>query len=473
MVSNKLLSLLQTFNKYELNRLRKFLQSPYFNENRQLLDLFEVLNKYLRSDTLTLDRYTIWHQLFLNKPYNDTRFRRLCSDLNKMTQEFLVIHSLKKHPLAIEAILLKIFNAKGLDKHFLSTERIITKITNKMPLRDTRFHYQSALIEYEKHLFLEKNDVMRTRKVNLETADFQLDCYYLTQKLKNYCDAINYKNILNIDININFIDELLRDIDQKGYLKVPSIAIYYQILLSLIDRDTEVHFHELKRLLKIHGTKFSKAETRTMYIFAQNFCIKKINTGHTEYYHALFEIYQALIQAAIIPNEGLLMPRDYRNITSVGLKVGAYDWVEKFVMGYNMHLPKQNRKTELAYNLALVNFYRTQYEKVIELLRDMSFKNAYNALQGRWLLLKTYYELDEFDALDALMDSFRIFLRRNKSISKHYQQSYLNAIKFLQKIMKLPYESKANRKKTQEKLKAIQPITERFWLAQKLKEVMK
>ena len=101
----------------------------------------------------------------------------------------------------------------------------------------------------------------------------------------------------------------------------------------------------------------------------------------------------------------------------------------------------------------------------------MSYKDVFDALQGRWLLVKTYYELDEFDALDALIDSFRIFLRRNKSISKSYQKMYLNAIKFLQKIMKIPYESKGLADKLSIQITECNPIAERRWLLTKLEEI--
>jgi hypothetical protein len=36
MFSDKLFSLLGAFTKYDLNRLRKFVQSPYFNDQMQM-----------------------------------------------------------------------------------------------------------------------------------------------------------------------------------------------------------------------------------------------------------------------------------------------------------------------------------------------------------------------------------------------------------------------------------------------------
>lgn len=472
MVSNKLLLLLGTFNKYELNRLRKFLQSPYFNENEHLVLLFEILNKFIRSEKENLDQAVVWRKIFPKNMYNDTRFRRLTSDLNKLAQEFIMVDEFRKLPLASEAIVLRDFNNRNLDKHFSAVERNVDIFIKKMPRRDADFHYYNTLIQYEKHLFLEKHGVLRTKKINLDKADFSLNCFYITQKLKNYCDAINYKNIINLDIPIHFIDVLLEELQESPYLEVPSIGIYYQIMLMLIDREKEENFLTLKKLLDQHNEKFSKPEMRNMYIFAQNFCIKKLNSGEAQYYYTLFDIYKTLIEKEIVFNKGILPPWDYKNITSVGLRIGEYDWAENFITKYNKYLPKANRQNALTYNLALLQFHRANYKKVIELLRDVSYKDIFDGLQGRWLLLKTYYELDEFDALDALMDSFKIFLRRNRNISKDYQQMYLNSIKFLQKIMRMPYESKANQVKLKLLIESNKRITERRWLLKKYDELL-
>lgn len=471
MTDTKLITLLKTFNKYELNRLRKYIESPFFNENQLLVDLFDVIDKFLRSSRTELEQQVVWNKIFEDKKYNDTKFRRLCSDLNKLAQDFLAIEDFKNQPLAFESYQLRLLNTKGLDKHYLAVERNVNRDKEKLKLRDAMFYYNNAMLEYEKHVYMEKHGVMRTKKVNLSAADLQLDCFFLSLKLKNYCDAINYKNILNINISIGMIEELLEIAKQDIYQSVPAVGIYYQILLTLTERENETHFFNLKQLLNDNNFRFQQQEMRNMYIFAQNYCIKKINTGNAKYYRELFDIYKTLIETQIILNKGIIVPWDYKNITSVGLRVGEFKWVEKFIKNYNQHLPKDHQKNALVYNLAILHFYKKDYNEVITLLRDMVYKDVFDALQGRWLLLKTYYELDEFDAMDALIDSFRIFLRRNKSISKGYQKMYMNAIKFLQKIMKIPYENKNSAEKLYTQIKECTPIAERRWLLQKLQEI--
>ena len=85
MTGSKLLTLLKTFNKYELNRLRKYVESPFFNENELLVDLFDLIDKFLRSNRENIEQEKIWQKIFPKMPYDDIKFRRLSSDLNKLS----------------------------------------------------------------------------------------------------------------------------------------------------------------------------------------------------------------------------------------------------------------------------------------------------------------------------------------------------------------------------------------------------
>ena len=48
MISDKLLSMLQTLSKVERNRFRKYLRSPYLNDQPDLCVLFDAADKALR-----------------------------------------------------------------------------------------------------------------------------------------------------------------------------------------------------------------------------------------------------------------------------------------------------------------------------------------------------------------------------------------------------------------------------------------
>jgi hypothetical protein len=47
MITGKLYTILSKFDKIEQNRLRKYVQSPYFNVNESLTLFFEYLTKHI------------------------------------------------------------------------------------------------------------------------------------------------------------------------------------------------------------------------------------------------------------------------------------------------------------------------------------------------------------------------------------------------------------------------------------------
>ncbi len=210
---------------------------------------------------------------------------------------------------------------------------------------------------------------------------------------------------------------------------------------------------------------------RSIYIFAQNYCIRKINSGNLEYYEQLFNIYKALLEKEIIFINKQLSPSNYKNIATVGLFVKEYDWIENFIIEYSHRLPKAYRNSALTYNLANLYFTKQEYSKVIEQLRQMEYKDAFDSLSSRWLLLKTYYELRENDAFDALKDSFSIFIRRNKSLSERNKEKYLNAVRFISKIMRIAYTDKKNFETLLQQLNDTRIIIDKRWLLSKLEEV--
>ncbi len=287
MTNNKLLSILGTFSKYELNRLRKYLLSPFFNENEKVVLLFDLLNQQLRTAPEVIQRkegwydfsHLAWKKIFQNKAYNDTKFRRLCSDLNQLAQDFIGYKEYETQPITRYNHILKALNGRGLNKHFLSIERQTRNIDQKSIYRNASSFLENFKLEHERHDYLERNAARHSFKGNQVAADFFLDCFYWSNKLKMHSESLNNRTILNIEDKIQFVDELLENVAGSRLIEVPSIAIYYHIIMAFQAEDTEKHFQALIELIDKHNELFPQTELRSIYIFAQNYCIRKINSG--------------------------------------------------------------------------------------------------------------------------------------------------------------------------------------------------
>lgn len=83
------------------------------------------------------------------------------------------------------------------------------------------------------------------------------------------------------------------------------------------------------------------------------------------------------------------------------------------------------------------------------------------------LLLKIYFELREFDLLDAHLENFRSFIRR-REVSDYHRANYNNIIGMVRKLCALPPGNQAARQSLQQEIKNTEILTEREWLLQQV-----
>jgi len=279
-----------------------------------------------------------------------------------------------------------------------------------------------------------------------------------------------YKSIRSIDLDFHHFPNFMTYIAQSHFIETPGIAIYHQIATCLSEFDKESHFQKLKILLDQYHTCFSKTEQLDLYTFAMNYCSVQINLGRLQFYEEIFTIYKIVLEEEIIFLNGELAPGNYKNIITIGCMVREFDWVENFIQKYTGRLPKADQDNDLNYNLAKVYFFTGQYEKVIEQLREVEYKNLVYSLSGKLMLLKTYYELQEYRALDSMMDSFRIYLHRNRIISRDVKQQYMNVLRFVKKLGAIaPYDKKAVAK-IKEQVNNCKALADKQWILQKVAE---
>ncbi len=475
MLSNKLISLLENFSKHDLNRFDKYLRSPVINENQDLIRLFQIVDKALRSKkeqyAEQLKKKDVWKQLYGKKSYKDSRLRRLNSELTRHAYGFIAWRVYQSDPVREQILLLPWLDKHHLNKHFNGVVRTADKLQQKKSQRDASYHYLQYQIEEARHTHEEEAGKKIDKLEYLEQADHHLECYYLTRKLRHFCDSLDYKKSTSIQVDIDLPQAFLGHIKQ-GYLGVPSVKAYYLVAQMLMNPDAENHYRELKEFLSENSEKFSRSELNTLYIYLKNYCIDtKINEGRQDYFKELFDIFKILLDKEIIPDNGTIDPQDYKNIITVGLHVEAFDWVEQFVRNYTDKLPEDHQDNAVNYNLAKLYFNQEKYEKVIELLREVEYKNLSYALGGKLMLLKTYYELDEQLVMNSLMESFRIYLQRARTISKEVKEQYLNVLKFVKQLSKIVPGDKKAIKKIRHQIKSTSPLPDKQWILEKVEEL--
>ena len=478
MFNSKLLLLLRSFSYKELKKLEKFVSSPYFNENEEVITLFHYIREQFdfslvdpaegKAELLTKE--AAFNALFPGESYRDLRVRHLMSALNKLAKRFLAIRNFEDSPVLPHLHLLRELRTQTPGKVYELSMKEALQSLAQQPVHNDEFYYHRFLLESERNLYLQQQNV-RSLDSNIQLAVDSLDLSYLITKPKSACAILNNQKVLDLENRILLLDEIRRHIDQTDYSAVPAILIYGLILRTLTEPEEESHFKGLIQALDENADQFSKAEAREMYTFAQNYCIRKINQGLVDYLESLFAIYENLLDREIILEAGLLSPWDYKNILVVALRLSRFEWAEHFVRKYKNYIPEDFRENAYTYNLAKLHFYKKEYSEVLKLLQQVEYEDVFYNLDSKVMLLKTYYDLEEIEALYSLMDSFRLFLRRNKLITESHKRNYLNLIRFVKQLSRIrPGETK-KLKQIKDKIEATEQIADVNWLMEQVEKL--
>ena len=117
--------------------------------------------------------------------------------------------------------------------------------------------------------------------------------------------------------------------------------------------------------------------------------------------------------------------------------------------------------------MARVRFKEKKYKEVIHLLSKVEYIDVLLSNSIKAMLCKAYFELDELNALDSLLDSFRVYLQRKGKMAYH-QKVYLNFIKFLRRIINVNMLDKIAVEKIKSQLVTTKEIIDQDWLLEKL-----
>lgn len=473
-MQNKLTSILDSLNAYEINRFKKYLQSPYFNEEKRLVRLLEILSskKKKQPSTPPISKQVIWQQLEGKKmPFNDAKFRRYCSDLNRLTLQFLAQEAYEQEPMLEQQYILKLVQNRKLEKFYHSSFRNAKNTLSKQKLKDAHFYFhQYKLNEAQQKQEFETKG--HSEQASFDVLVKNLDAFYLAQKLRFYCHWLNYQKVLRAEgtTEVPLVNELMQFIGNQKIKQEPIVAIYYQIALTLLEENSEEAYQKLRALLEEYSHLFSAEEAWEMYGYALNYCVRKINNG-AGYLEELFELYQETLKKAIILNHGELDHQHFKNMIALGLRLKQFDWVQNFIETYQYKLPEKVRDNAYTYNMAKVYFSKGDWSMVIEQLQQVEYDAIFYKLDSKALLLKTYYEMGEWMALESLIDSFQILLHRDREVSKQQRSNYLNFVRFVKKISRLLPNDAVKIAVLKSKLGATKQVADKGWLLEKLEEV--
>ena len=137
----------------------------------------------------------------------------------------------------------------------------------------------------------------------------------------------------------------------------------------------------------------------------------------------------------MIDEEGCLSQWHYKNIVTIGLRVKEFTFIRAFIEDYRAILPLAQQETAYSFNLASYYYESGQPEKVLKLLAHMEYSDFRYYLGAKSKLLRTYYDLQEEEAMDSLAAAFKQYLKRNQKMAGQRLQAFERLLNYTRKAM--------------------------------------
>ena len=433
MANPKVIRALHSLSPAKLNRFSKFLHSPYFNTREKVT----VLGDYIAglSDENDWEAAEAYRLIFNEKKFKPLPLNNLLSDLYKLLERFLRIEAMEqaedlKHAAEVKGI--ANISAPAVTKAYLRKKE-------KNEVQDPFGKYQLYKLADQFHF----QQTRRNTNDDLIASQKNFTTHFLQQQLRTWCELLNRSNILSLDFDRAELEKFKTVLAQFEHeLKNnPRIDLYYALFQWLNNPSDDNWYQGFPEKLIAHLKTLPENNAKEICAYVQNYCVKRINEGKENYLRELFNVFRLMISNNLITDGNTLSQWTYKNIVTTGLRLKEFEVTEQFIHEWYTKLPEAERDNAYQYNLAVLHYESKQYKRAMQLLNKVHFTDPNYYLDAKSILLKIYFEQESFEAIHALKDTVKIYLLRERLLSKNQKLLYKNLFSYTLKLYRLKYES--------------------------------
>jgi len=480
------IELLESFSKKELDRLGQFCISPYFNTDRFVIKLLDVLvKKVLHKSILGNEVHTrIYNTTFTDAPkvkntLNQKQKALLnakMSALTKLAERFLTIEALENSKTnRCELLLGELVKKKQFRLHKKHLKKEQTVLKNE-DYKDFEYFSFSHLLEEEKFSYYYHSGKW-IKEDNLNEVMRSLDLRYLAKKLTYTITGLSY----NRNRADKKYDQSILGLLESGIFNHVSFDTFPFFILQIANIklmiDKTLHsYKNLLLLLDEHENYIPTDYLKSFYTVAVSYSLNEIKKGKSKYFYHYIELTKKLEQKNLLFTSKAFSIQKLKNIVTIGCRVGEFDWVLSMIEKCTQHIEKSSRTDVINYNKGYVAFQKKEYDSCIDYLLEVNNFNIRYDINRRILLIKSYFELEKHysDPTAQVFRSIETFIKRNKLINtkdKTYATNFIkltfNLYRYKHKIGKMKLE------KIKEKFENAKLISEKAWLQEKIEELEK
>jgi len=468
MQKSVLSEIVRSLSKKEIRDLQKWLQSSAHNQRQDVVRLFDYLTKTLTNSDESAEKEVAWQVVFPAQPYDDAYMRQVMYFLLKAIEEYLLFVDYTSDRVQYQIGLTRIYRRRKLEKAYAQAHRLGVQNLEGQPLRNNYYLLNKFFLEQEESEWKMTN--AQNAPVNLQETGDALEKWFAVEKLQICNEMLAHRNIYSTaSYDMGLLEDTLSYFKRKNFLAEPAIGIHYYAYMSITDPVEEQFFEQFENLiLNSSERSFNDTEVRTFYMTALNYCTGKVNQGILDYCYRALVFYRSGMEKGILLENNTINRYIFGNAVAFAVKVGEFDWAEKFVYDFQHLLEEKYCISTVNFNLSRIYFEKGDYDKAQELLTRFEYDYMYLNIIAKTMLLKIYYEKEETDALESLLESMRIYLQRKEALDPTRKVAYKNLISLMKKLVNRNPYSKSQSDKIRNLIETTQPLAEKEWLLRQI-----
>jgi len=489
LINSHLFDILKTFNPEELNNFRNFIDSPYFNKRKKLLELFDVIKDYYPFFTdENFTREIIFEKIYPGKPYNYGKINEGLSALYKLSVSYMKQTAFEKNTIYPDTVFLEELRKRSLKNIFSLKEQEVRAEINQFHNLDSNLFLKQYLVEIEKANFVilfgknHRKERIESYISVLRNIVVSLTNFYISEIISLCVNNFNYSTSYSSkDYNVfekihksGLLDSLFAIV--KPYNKYDSyLKLLNCFFEAIYDLNNKQKYYDYKKGVFENLRKMSTDDINYHMHCLRSYCVikKKIEKNTEEFSKEYISLQEVIIEKKLfVDSKSEFLPRDsYLNL------LVNYDSLKnkekiKSLLGYAKYLHPDVRDDIKALTEAHYHFLNFSYQKTLTTLykvklNDKTYESRVNNLEVRCL-----YEMNDFIRCLDKINLYKKLNRASRMLTKKKIDSELSFLLFVEKLTKIKEKSETHDASyLKNQLDKTESIPSKEWLIEKCYEL--
>ncbi len=494
---------LALFSKSELTQLRKFLDSPFFNNTLEIVKIYERLSEeFKKGKDDAWNAQKLADHLYTKKPQPGARLHQLYGHLLKLKDlmvQFVAHLELKDNAATRLQVIVTALSHYPNNELFDAACDSYEFLLNS-DISDADTYGQFAWLHRERHSF-QTAERFVPNATHLLAANAYLDRHYLALKLRHIADSLVASRIFQDRSKVSTLAPPVKQIAMAYYETDPLIHIYIDIITFLqegvaperITHFEDFYFDNLICLSEKENQGIIKMIIN-LYFHSTLDNQRPLPFRIVDWFRVALGEHEQSSRNFFLLNDA--MPDDiFLNIATFSATNHAFEFAHDFINRYAALLPNDQRENAVCLARCYVWLHEEKYHEIHQLLKpeeainpdDYELRNGkivskYEeliraefrfAIRVRTVLIRVYLMkyLQDWSCGEHFLyvkDAFRKYLDYDAlHLNEHRKNSYRNFLMALSEIYQHLQQHKiaiADRANLITTIEAAQPMVCRQWI---------